>query len=207
MVVGRLEGRRPELAGRTVGVADMRAAVMPERFEQALEAVSRYVAHRDDRADRDTYEHLTRLRSQVVGWSEWLSGATVSASLDRNDLHANNILGTGSGQVRFYDWGDSVVAHPFSSLLVALGAVCRTLGVRPDDPAIKRPLEAYLEVFGRPGELLAEVQPACRLAKIARALTWQRALHGHSFAAVGEYADGPLRTLAALRSDPWSDLG
>jgi hypothetical protein len=27
------------------------------------------------------------------------------------------------GRVRFYDWGDSVVAHPFASMLLGLGMI------------------------------------------------------------------------------------
>jgi hypothetical protein len=94
--------------------------------------------------------------------------------------------------VRFYDWGDSVVAHPFASMLVALGFVRDQLG----DDAVSRPRDAYLEVFSDlapHGELVAEMELACRVAKIARVLTWARAVGGH--------ADEPLESLGALLAD------
>jgi hypothetical protein len=171
------------------GVTDMRPAVMPQRLEEALEATSRY-------SDEEAYKWVAGQRSE---YAARCADLPERASLDHNDLHTNNILGRPDARVRFYDWGDSVLAHPFSSMLVALSSLIQHLGVAPDDPLVLRPRDAYLEVFGDPAELLAELELACWIGKVARALVWQRALHGDP----GEFARAPLETLWSLRMNSW----
>ena len=69
----------------------------------------------------------------------------------------------------------------------------------PDDPLVRRPRDAYLEVFGHPAGLVAELELACWIGKVARALVWQRALHDEP----GEFARAPLETLWSLRMNSW----
>ena len=107
------------------------------------------------------------------------------------DLHPWNVLTGG----RFYDWGDAVVAHPFAVALVPLGFLSERL---------ERARDAYLEVFSDRAphaELVADLELACRVAKIARALIWERALR--SSRDQGEtieprFATAPLETLAGV---------
>jgi hypothetical protein len=135
-----------------LGVADMRPAAMPARFEEALAAIGG-----DDR--------LSALRPAVAEWCERLAASPVPASIDHNDLHGHNIL---AGE-RFYDWGDAVVAHPFATML----ALEWVEGDR------RRLRDAYLEpfeAFGTHAELVETLELACRVARIARALVWQRAI-------------------------------
>jgi hypothetical protein len=144
-----------------LGLADMRASVMPRRFEEAVEAVGRYVERRGTEADRETLRRVVAMRERFEEWCARLEGAAVGASLDHNDLHYWNVFVDGS--VRFYDWGDSVVAHPFASMLLGLGMLRRQLEVGAGDPAVVRPRDAYLEVFGdlaSRAELVEEPEPA-----------------------------------------------
>jgi aminoglycoside phosphotransferase (APT) family kinase protein len=123
----------------------------------------------------------------------------VPASLDHNDLHPGNVLDGGApgAAVRFYDWGDAVIAHPFTSLTVPL----RFFAEGPVRDAAR---DAYLEVFADLAphdELVATAQLACRVALIARVLTWERALRAAREAGgpVDErWADAPRQTLLAL---------
>ncbi|MCW2881794.1 MAG: hypothetical protein JWQ95_5894 [Sphaerisporangium sp.] len=196
-----------------LGVADMRAAVMPQRFDEAVHAVGEYVEQYGDAADRKTHRRTAAMRDTFVSWSERLAAASVAPSLDHNDLHPWNILVTGAaptGRVRFYDWGDSVVAHPFASMLVALGFLSVHLEVAPDDPAILRPRDAYLEVFSDlapHAELVEELELACRVGKIARTLVWERSIRAQGYAQAGEFAKAPLRSLESLLADSWIALG
>ena len=105
---GRLQRELAPHAGRLLelGLADMRPQVMPQRFDEALELIS-----------GDGLDRVAAMRDTYRGWCERLAQSAVPASIDHNDLHAWNIL---DGQ-RFYDWGDSVVAHPFASMLGGLG--------------------------------------------------------------------------------------
>jgi hypothetical protein len=160
------------------GVTDMRAQVMLQRFDEATVHAPQRI-----RAMRDTF----------AGWCERLGEAKVPASLDHNDLHPWNIL---PGN-KFYDWGDSVVAHPFASMLLGLGFLHERQGLA----AIKRPRDAYLEVFSDlapHAELVEELELACHVGKVARALTWERAVRHQD-----EFADEPMKCLEELLSGTW----
>jgi Ser/Thr protein kinase RdoA (MazF antagonist) len=130
------------------------------------------------------------LRREFVGWSAQLAASPVPASVDHGDLHARNVL-VGGGAVRFLDWGDAAVAHPFASLLVPMAAAAGQAA---------RLLRAYLAEFADlapPAQLVTEADLACRLAQIARVLTWVRAVGVDG--ADPRFARAPLETLAALR--------
>jgi len=181
--------------------------MMGGRFEQALDAT------RDDldgrASDRATHLRVAAMGETIASWCERLAASSLPASLDHNDLHPWNILGDGAGDVRFYDWGDSVVAHPFAAMLVPLGFVQRILGVEIDDPRFADARDAYLDVFSpvAPGEdLLATLDVACRVAKIARVLTWDRAVRAawDEGQEVDEnWARAPMETLATLLDDSY----
>src|SRR5262245_17106908 len=105
----------------TLGVTDMRAAVMPRRFDEALDAVGETIGRRGGARARATLRRVASLRETFISWCERLAAAPGGASLDHNDLHPWNMLVARldrADQVRFYDWGDAVVAHPFASMLV-----------------------------------------------------------------------------------------
>lgn len=184
------------------GVADMRPAIMPVRFDEAVAAVE---ARRPVPAVRG-------MRATYVEWCDRLGASPVAASIDHNDLHPWNIFHSGdhSGDhARFYDWGDAVVAHPFASMLVSLAVVRTQLGVGADDTAVTRPRDAYLEVWSDlapRAELVAEQELACWVGKVARALTWDRALRTQGHDQAGEFSDAPFHNLTALLAASWSDL-
>jgi Phosphotransferase enzyme family len=169
-----------------LGVPDMRPAVMVDRFHEALTAAGGNA-------------EVEAMEPTVVEWCERLAASPLPPSLDHNDLHPWNILAGG----RYYDWGDSVVAHPFAAMLVPLGFV----GF--DDPSFARARDAYLDVFADlapHAELVETLALACRVAKIARALTWDRALRAAR--EQGEPADprwenAAAETLAALLDESY----
>jgi len=185
------------------GVADMRPAAMPRRLDEALAAVA------GDGAGDEVGRRVVAMRPTVAGWCERLAASPVPASLDHNDLHPWNILGEAPDRVRYYDWGDSVVAHPFAATLVPLGFVQRGLDAALDDPRLLRARDAYLDAFddlGSRAELAETLELACRVGKVARALTWHRAVR--SAREQGEeiepyYAAAPRQTLAAVGDDSY----
>jgi hypothetical protein len=183
------------------GVADMRPETMPDRFDDAVAAVT------DGPLD-DPLDDVRALRDTYIEWCARLAASPVPASIDHNDLHPWNVFLDG-GRARFYDWGDAVVAHPFASMLVTAAVVRRHLGVRHDDPAVRRIRDAYLEVWSDLAphrELVAELELACWVGKVARALTWDRALRAQGHDQAREFADAPRQHLTALLADSWSDL-
>jgi hypothetical protein len=166
-----------------LGVADMRPAVMPERLVEALAAAGGNA-------------QVEAMAPEVAEWCERLGASPLAASLDHNDLHPWNIL----DGPRYYDWGDAVVAHPFAAMLVPLGYVKHHHG----DAGLERARDAYLAEFAAEAphaELVETLELACRVAKIARTLTWERALRAAR--EQGEpidpfFADAPAETLARL---------
>ncbi len=186
-----LAPRAGELPG--LGVPDMRPEVIPERFPEALE-VARATAPPGAPGPAGSLAAVEALGDDVARWCERLAASPVPASLDHNDLHQDNVLGT--GPYRFYDWGDAVVAHAFAAMLVPAQVLT--------GPHLARAHEAYLEAFADlapPAVLAAELELACRVARIARTLTWERALR--SAREQGEpldpfFAHAPYEELVAL---------
>lgn len=194
-----------------LGVTDMRAAVMPQRFNDALEAVGGYVARRGGPDERATCRRVATLGVTVGAWCDQLASVVGSPTIDHNDLHPWNVFVSeagdagGPGRARFYDWGDSVVAHPFSSMLVALVFVQSDGG--DDDPQLLRVRDAYLEAFSDlapHAELVEALELACRVGKIARALTWDRTVRTLDPDEVDEeWARAPFHSLASLLDDSY----
>ena len=190
------------------GVADMRPAAMPQRFAEAIDAVGAYVERAGSAAERELLGRVADHEHVFVGWCERLAGLPGAPSLDHNDLHPWNILvdepGTG-GHARFYDWGDSVLAHPFACMLVPLAYVQGQLGSGLGDPDLLAVRDAYLDVFADLGpheDLVESLELACRVGKVARALVWHRALTANgSQDDEGRFAGAPLETMAALLDD------
>lgn len=149
------------------GVDDMRPAALPGRFEEALDAARGYA-----RSDARVIERIEAFRETYREMCDELAQSPLAPSVDHNDMHPGNVLGDLT-RTRFYDWGDAVVAHPFASMLVALQFVPR------DSGRFERVRDAYLEAFtasARRPDLVATLELSCRVAKVARALTWQRAV-------------------------------
>lgn len=189
-----------------VGLTDMGPDVLPLRFEEALEVVSAYLARRGTDAERALYARVVGQRATVVQWAARLAQQPGGITLDHNDLHAWNIFyradpGGGPPVVRFYDWGDAVVAQPFSSMMIGLGWLRRMWQLADDDPRIVRARDAYLEPFGAlapRAELVETLELACRLGEIARALVWARALGEYGEQAPDTFQTAPMEHLGAL---------
>lgn len=182
------------------GIADMRPDVMPDRFDEAVAAVTA--------RSGESLGDVVAMRPVYVKWCARLAASPVPATLDHNDLHPGNVFVDGD-HARFYDWGDAVVAHPFASMLVTLAVVRAHLDTGPDDPAVLRVRDAYLEGWSDlmpHRELVAELELACWVGKVARALTWDRALRAQGHDQAREFADAPRQHLTALLADGWSDL-
>jgi len=172
------------------GVTDMRPEIMPTRFAEAVSAVGGLP---------EVEAHEPEFRD----WCARLAESAAPASLDHNDLHPANILlddPADPDTVRFYDWGDAVIAHPFAAMFVPLKVLLDKLG--PQAPATLHVRDAYLEVFtdlAPRAELVAELDLACRVAKVARTLVWARAIATDP----GEWADAPRETLLSLLADSY----
>jgi aminoglycoside phosphotransferase (APT) family kinase protein len=151
-------------------------------------------------------EDRARLAERLPEYRDWcarLAEAGPAPGLNHDDLHDGNVLvGTGGGY-GFFDWGDASVAHPFSVLLVTLRACASTFDLAPDDPAVLRVRDAYLDVFGDdgfgdPADLLDLARVATQAAKVGRALSWRRGLVDAEAADLAEFGDAVPGWLAEI---------
>lgn len=184
----------------SLGVSDMTPPVMPERFREAVAAVRAFVERTGSPDEWTEFRAVTALEPRFNARCAELAEAPGRASLDHNDLHPWNIFATPAAleQARFFDWGDSVVAHPFASLLVMVRTLQNTLEAPADDARVLRVRDAYLEPFetlGSRRELIETADLACWVARAARALTWQRAIGDP---APDDYAGIPFGRLREL---------
>ena len=171
-----------------LGVPDVRPQLLPELFAGLLD--DPYVV-----ASVST-ENLAALR----GWqptidklSARLASCGIAPSIQHDDLHTNNVFADADGGLRFFDFGDASVAHPFGSMLVALRVVHHEAKLEHGDPLLYRLRDVYLSAWTDVHDL-AELQEICQdaitVTKISKALSYQRALVDADEPTIAEYGDG-----------------
>jgi hypothetical protein len=203
----RLRPQVQEVLGEVLGAGtpDMRPDQMPTRFDEAMKVVTRISSTRPVEGDPRLLDDLAAYRSTFVAKCEVLSHSPIPPTLDHSDLHPNNILPSVDGTPRFYDWGDSVLAHPFSSMLVFLRSAVDAIGAQPDDPRIDQLRDAYLHefrAFGSHACLVETLETACRVSMVTRALTWDKAL-ALDPNPNPDWVRAPLEWMASLLDTSW----
>ncbi len=147
---------------------------------------------------------VVALGPAVREWAEQLAAVDLPDTLVHNDLHAGNVFATPSG-LRFFDFGDAVVAHPLTALSVPVNIVRHRLGAAPDDPRVRRVADAALEVWSDavPAPDLRRALPAAlRLGRLGRVESWLRVTASMTRPELAEYGDGAAYWLTALREEP-----
>ena len=132
-----------------------------------------------------------------------LAGGPVPPALDHNDLHDNNAFVPTAGEttLRFFDFGDAVWAHPFSSMTVVLNVVTDPDGLALDAAAADRLLAGYLEQWtdlAPMAELQQLLDAALVVGRVHRFHTWDRCLSDVPAEASGEHATAPAAWLELL---------
>jgi hypothetical protein len=187
-----------------LGLADLRPGSVPGQFERLLgdPAITR-ATDAPDGITRGQYEALRALAPRLREWCAELDDLGIPASVDHADVHPGNIFAA-SGVP--FDWGDAAVAHPFSSLLVALRTAAEHTRLSPRSPELAVLTTSYLSPWLEAGYSRATVDRAfplaLRIAPLARALTWGRLFPcflGHS----GPAAHSARALAAMLEPDPF----
>ena len=179
------------------------AALVAERVEEFAALPP------DDPAHLDAGD-AARLRiglPTVERWAEQVAATGLPMTLDHNDLHSGNAFAPRAGEehLRFFDFGDSVVGHPFSSLLIPLNVLAHELSTGDDDPRLRRVVDAYLEIWSDladPATLRAAVDPARQLGRINRSECWRRVLRSADAAERAEWGDSATFWLTTLVEHP-----
>src|SRR5581483_2782120 len=158
--IGETSHADDHLAG---GVPDLRAQVLPERYDDML-------SRGDLPLDPRDVEALVAFEPRFAELCDELASDGVAPSIQHDDLHIANVYAKGD-VLRVLDWGDSSVAHPFFSLFETFRFLEGVNKLPRDDPWFGRLRDAYLEPWGSDTETFAR---ALRLSSFARVFAWIR---------------------------------
>ena len=145
------------------GVPDLRMAMLPAAYERLL-ASELPIASNDVTCLRDYAPRFNELCAE-------LARRGIAESVQHDDLHLKNLY-SGGGKLRFVDWGDSSIGHPFFSLVVTFRFLEEVNRLAPDDAWFRKLRDAYLEPWG-PG-LKETFELAVRAGWFAHAIAWTR---------------------------------
>jgi len=175
------------------GAPDHRPGRLPALLDEVIAGARR---HARTAEERSTLAAAGKEQARVAELASLLAEGTPGPSVQHDDLHRDNVF---LDRARVFDWGDAVVAHPFSSLLIALRDTAEPLGVGLDDPRVVAARDAYLEVWGGPTtENLAVLEAARTVGVLSRAASWLRVLDSLSDDEAGDVREAPIRWLAML---------
>lgn len=175
------------------GVPDGRPEALPGELTRLLDDDAAWARLQGDEREegRIARARLPALLPDVVSAAAELTSTGVPASVQHDDLHGGNIL-VGPAGDRFFDWGDAIVAHPFSTLTVTFNSIAHKTALSQDDSAFERLEAVYLEAWADVAPP-ADLARAARLARVFgclnRALNWERALIDVSDRELAEFGD------------------
>lgn len=186
--------------------------------EMAPECATMYVGDAIGRLGALPADDPRRLAEEVAGrlrallpsierWSDQVAELDLPLTLNHNDLHAANVVAANGPDVplRFFDFGDAVLAEPLGSLLIPLSVSSRDLDAGPDDLRLRRIADAALEVWtehARARALRAALPAAIQLARLARVESWRRCLATMTAEERAEFGSAPADWLGTLAHDP-----
>jgi hypothetical protein len=170
-----LAGERDALLA--LGALDRRLATLPAQYEALLRDTVALRIGLSDGLTADEHARLVAFAPQFAARCAELASYGLPETLHHDDFHDANIF-VRDGRYALADWGESCVAHPFSTLLVNQRSIAYRLGFLGEEntrPETTRLRDAYLEpwsAFAPRADLLAACTLARHLAMAGRALTW-----------------------------------
>jgi hypothetical protein len=121
------------------GVPDRRVTTLPELYQDML-------AH-DLPLEPDEVDRLRRFERRFEELCDELSRRGIPDTVQHDDLHLANVYAK-DDRMLLLDWGDSAIAHPFSSLVVTFHFLDVVNHLPPEDPWYDRLRDVYLEAWG-----------------------------------------------------------
>jgi len=156
-----------------MGAPDRRSSALATAFETIVATDELLTIAGPQSVTPDDLRTLRGLVGRVRSWCDELGG-TMPDTIQHDDLHDGQIF-IRDGVVRFLDWGDSNVSHPFFTLVVFQRHIANALRSDERDARLTRLRDEYLEPFTAvaPRARVEECLPlALRLGRLCRALTW-----------------------------------
>jgi hypothetical protein len=159
-----------------LGCLDYRPVELPARYAALLADTQALMIDRPDGLTGEQYARLHAFAPQFADMCARLAAYAIPETLHHDDFHDGNIF-LGAGGLRFFDWGESCAAQPFSTLVVCLRGIAYRFELAEDAPELRRLRDIYLEPWTRYTSR-ANLLEACALSKpigsFCRALTWHR---------------------------------
>ena len=196
-----VEGHADELL--QLGVPDGRPATLAPTMARIVDDDAWWaLVGTEERAESDAArKRLREMGTWVAGRAGELDESGIPATIQHDDLHGGNVFVSEVAGIRFFDWGDSMVAHPFGSLVTTLNSVAHRLDMTADDPRLRPLRDAYLEawtdVLPRSG-LDQVLETVLDVGRIGKAAAWVRALDGLAPSEMGGRGDAPALWLTEM---------
>ncbi|MFF0265151.1 phosphotransferase [Kribbella sp. NPDC004536] len=162
-----------------MGVPDRRLARLPALLTELMDDAAFWRCGESRRLTPDDRGHIEAALVTLSRTCDELAAIGIPESIDHGDLHDGNVL-LGAGQVKFIDWGDIAVTHPFVSLRTLFVSIEISLGL-PEysfSPAMMALLQEYLGSWAEvasPRALERAFELAQCVAPVVRALSWHEA--------------------------------
>ena len=152
-----------------LGVPDLRLALLPDRADAMLDALTELGADEV----RRTRAAMPRAREQC----DELASFGLPETVQHDDFHDGQVF-VQDGRYLLLDWGDACVSHPFFTMAVTLDGVI-AWGV--DDVESSEDTAPYRDAYLAPFARLADETDLVAACTIARRLGWLcRAVNGHA---------------------------
>ncbi|MGH3335843.1 MAG: hypothetical protein ACRDOZ_08485, partial [Nocardioides sp.] len=147
---------------------------------------------------------IEALRPTLADWVDRVAELGLPVTLNHGDLHGHNVFRVG-GELRFFDFADSLLTEPLAALLIPLNVLSGQLDAGPDDPRLWRVVEPALEVWSdlTPMPALRAALPAAlQLGRLARVESWARCCVSMDDAELAEWGGSVPGWMETLLLDP-----
>lgn len=184
---------------QVIGIPDWRFNHLPQLYAKLLEQETLLIA---EGLTHDELDQLLRLIPTIKSLCEFLSEKKVKETLINCDFNENNlIMNEKIQQISIVDWGESVITHPFFSIVSHLHSIARRYKLALNGPFLEKIkqqcLSCWLDVANM-NELDIIYQNILRLHPIFCSLAIYRlqvATHNKSKEMQNWFIAGSLKTL------------
>ena len=187
-----------------VGLTTIAPADAPSYVDQRVSELASRPAGDPMAVPSDKAAALEALRPTIAGWVDRVGALGLPVTLNHGDLHAHNVFHV-AGELRFFDFADSLLTEPLGALLIPLNVLADQLDAGPDDPRLRWVVEPALEVWSdlAPMPALHNALPAAlQLARLGRVESWARCCVSMNDVELAEWGGAVSGWLETLLEDP-----
>ena len=182
-----------------LGVPDWQLEKLPMLYEQLI---GQKEIFQEDGMTIDELHILHKLSPKFSSMCALLSHHKIPATLDHCDFHDNNILiENNTNNITIIDWGETVIAHPFFSMVSCLNNAAYRYALKETDDAYIELQDACLENwlgFTSQDNLLEAIFLTKRLWPIYSSLGFYRLMMSSNTKGFKSYADQYFTPLGRL---------